>query len=241
MIISRACYEEKIVIWSIVGFDSRISVKEEDAPSNFDQSVPTRSAFSQVDEESPQLFSRLLELKTPGVGEAKLTGNMFFMRFGLYTGYRDNPILAFGNAGSKILFWDLARLMDIQHYLAGVNDGENPPVPKWLPLGKNVEPKQSLGRKQNITQRSSAIRIGKEEASQSVQGIKALVEKGGKYFMGEPSAPLGPHSACLLTMAKGKPKFVARQAAWSSCGRWCVVVGSNNRIVILRRWDSEKI
>ncbi|KAJ2907345.1 uncharacterized protein MKZ38_003202 [Zalerion maritima] len=220
LVLSRACYEQKIVLWSIDGFDSTETLpSREDAPSNYDQNIPTRSAFST----GSKRFSRHLELQTKGVGQA---GEMFYMRFGIYAYPGKYPILAFGNAKSKVFFWDFQRLRAFHIFMRDVKRGQRPRALDWFPA---VKPK---GR--NPSSRFGSRETGTSDSSdrQSTYKDGALATWNDKYGMTNPTKLLAPHHTALLPT---KDDFVARQASWSPSGEWCVVVGSGSQCAILRR------
>ena len=152
MILSRACYEEVIVLWRIEGFDSSAPPPTpEQAPSNQDATKVTRSAFNTpppassptsspaplVSSTTPQ-YTRLLQLDTPGCGP------QFFMRFGLFNMAGHHPTLAFCNATAKIFFWDFSCFSAYRDFVKacarrdresreGGQDSKGPvPRPPWL-------------------------------------------------------------------------------------------------------------
>ncbi|OAA64300.1 embryonic ectoderm development protein [Niveomyces insectorum RCEF 264] len=61
---------------------------------------------------------------------------------------------------------------------------------------------------------------------------ETLEDWKSKYDTADPHVQIKAHKT---ETAKGMP-IVGRQVAWSPEGEWCVVVGSNSRIMILQRW-----
>ncbi len=119
MILSRACYEDVIVLWRIEGFDSTAEPPSPElAPSNQDTTKLTRSAFTLLTPAPPiasspvtPAYTRLLQLHTPGCGP------QFFMRFGLFHTVGHHPTLAFCNAAAKIFFWDFDCFSAYRQYV----------------------------------------------------------------------------------------------------------------------------
>ncbi|KAK3491705.1 WD40-repeat-containing domain protein [Neurospora crassa] len=133
LILSRACWEETIVLWSISGFSSSSSSSSSSslsndlllstAPTTFDPSKLTRSAFWQAPDLNPETrpayFTRLLQFKTV---DCK---GQFYMRFKiLHAQGGKHPVLAFCNARNKFMFWDLSRLGSWQRLLGELRDAE---------------------------------------------------------------------------------------------------------------------
>lgn len=224
MILSRACYEQKIVLWSIEGFSSSCPLPpRESAPSNYDQNIPTRSAFSP----GPVYFSRHLELQTKGMGEV---GEMFYMRFGLFTRPNKHPVLAFGNARSKVFFWDFQRFESFEEFNNRLIWGQPAKAPDWLPAVK------SKGRSAvSFSGRDAGSSDGRDAQGNFEETM--LASWNDKYGMANPTKQLPPHQTALLPTSRAD--FVARQASWSPSGEWCVVVGSNSQCAILRRWHEK--
>lgn len=156
MILSRACHEDKIVLWRVEGFDSNNPpLPPSAAPTNFDPKEQTRSAFAKPSPNRYALFSRLLQFSTPDCH------SQFFMRFRMFHAKGKHPILAFANAKSRTFFWDLTRFreynrfMDALHAyeearaqrltitsngappLASLPSSSPPDKPHWLPIKKD--------------------------------------------------------------------------------------------------------
>ncbi|OAA69046.1 WD40/YVTN repeat-like-containing domain protein [Cordyceps fumosorosea ARSEF 2679] len=258
-ILSRACHDNVIVLWRIVGFAPDDPLPPQtDAPTvqaavlagPDDQSRLTRSFFQPtLTPESPVQYVRLLELHTPNCGP------QFFMRFGLHHVPGQNPVLAFCNAGGNILFWDLHRLVAYREVMSALRDRERtaqPPVlPSWL---KPIIPRQRAdmyGRIKGVKEKragaagaasvstTSSSRGGHGEpgpasgAAKATPGLSAetLESWAAKYSTEDPHEPISAHRT-----ESSASTFVGRQAAWSPGGEWCVVVGSSNTALVLQRW-----
>ncbi|KAG6365967.1 hypothetical protein INS49_000143 [Diaporthe citri] len=133
LILSRACHEDKIVLWKIEGFSSEDPPPPPStAPTAYDQSRTTRSAFASINSPScPSLWVRLLQFETPHCGP------QFFLRFSLHHVHGHHPILVFCNTKSEILMWDMARLTGYQSYINKIRDPNRDPTvrvkrPLWL-------------------------------------------------------------------------------------------------------------
>ncbi|KAK3956183.1 WD40-repeat-containing domain protein [Pseudoneurospora amorphoporcata] len=169
LILSRACWEETIVLWSISGFSSSspsapsssphpspspslllpddddnenpptTTLPLETAPTTFDPSKLTRSAFWQAPDLSPatrpSYFTRLVQFKTV---DCK---GQFYLRFKVLHARGKHPVLAFCNAKNKFMFWDLSRLGSWNRFKQQVKEADKEdlcPVqqPGWMPARK---------------------------------------------------------------------------------------------------------
>jgi polycomb protein EED len=252
LILSRACHDEVIVLWRIEGFCSADPPPPPSrAPTNFDPSKLTRSAFVPVSSlECPSPYTRLLQFSTPGCGV------QFFMRFSVYHAPGQHAMLAFCNAASKIYFWDMQRLTDYAEFVSKVQDPNRDESvateslrPAWLrpihhrkadgPPPKDKAPASGADQLFNLqlSSRSAAEILLREYSSDTVAGWEA------KYSTLNPHGLVKPHKEELVNKYNKERKrvaysFVGRQVAWSPGGEWCVVVGSQNLAVILQRWAS---
>jgi polycomb protein EED len=245
-ILSRACYEDAIVMWRIEGFSSKDPpLPQSTAPTGYEPARVTRSAF--MPSSSSSQYTRLLEFLTPGCGL------QFFMRFKLHFTPEQNPLLAFCNAKGQIFFWDFERLTGYNDYVQAINNSERDqgvPVerPSWLepiqhrnrqdmtkPRVRDTSDKDSLASGQTggggIT--SAPVQDKAMGLGQYSQTTQQSWE--GKYNIEDPHQSLKPHKEVSL----GAVDFVGRQVAWSPGGDWCVVVGSSNRAHILQRWSKK--
>lgn len=118
-----------IVLWRIEGFSSEDPVPTPaQAPTTYDPSRLTRSAFAPVVSPAcPAQYTRLLQFATPHCGP------QFFMRFSMYQAAGRHPVLAFCNASSKIMFWDMARLTSYYGFITATQD---PDRDKAVPLAR---------------------------------------------------------------------------------------------------------
>ncbi|EHA52070.1 hypothetical protein MGG_06028 [Pyricularia oryzae 70-15] len=146
-VLSRACHEDCIVMWRIEGFSSHDPPPAAlDAPTNYDPSQLTRSSFvRQTDTKScPRPYTRLMTFHTKGCGV------QFYMRFSMLQRKGMHPVLAFGNAGSKIMFWDMARFTAYADYIQELDKSEKegseePKRPSWLEPRRQQRKKPTVG------------------------------------------------------------------------------------------------
>lgn len=187
------------------------------------------------------LYTRLLELDTPGCGP------QFFMRFRLHHAPGQNPVLAFCNANGKVFFWDFERLRGFRDFARAAGDAERdgrpaPPRPSWLQLAhprKSGEPPGKARASKEVRPSADAAGSdkgdeGKNKADGSLSDYTQETVSGwlSKYNVGSAREPLKAHRV----EAFGTSNFVGRQVGWSPGGEWCVVVGSSNVALMLQRW-----
>ncbi|TPX06981.1 uncharacterized protein E0L32_011126 [Thyridium curvatum] len=241
-ILSRACHEECIVLWRIEGFSSEDPPPSPDiAPTAHDTSKLTRSAFTPLTSPSGQAqYTRLMQFHTPGCGV------QFFMRFSMLHVPGQHPVLGFCNAQSKIFFWDMARFTTYHDFMAALQDPRrdpNTPVarPPWLKpiVPRKRGPEPSLNRRREASAQDSAVSGNvstpdPEKAEVLFHGYnrETIDDWEKKYSMDDPHALIRAHKFEVLSGFS----LVGRQVAWSPEGDWCVIVGSNNRAVIMQRW-----
>lgn len=103
LVISKACRENKILLWKITGFSSSKPLPPRTSAPTIQGHSETRSAFS--DCSAGGGFQVLL---TFGLTAA----DPFWMRFGLFHQPSSHPMLAMGNMKGRISFWDLKLLED---------------------------------------------------------------------------------------------------------------------------------
>ncbi|KAL3952771.1 hypothetical protein ACCO45_012714 [Purpureocillium lilacinum] len=141
-VLSRACYDNAIVLWRIEGFSSTDPPpRYSEAPtpqavistSSEGQGGFTRSAFvPAMSPGSPTQYTRLLEFHTPRCAE------QFFMRFKLHHVPGQHAVLAFCNAAGSIFFWDFARLTAYREVMERLRkprqDKNTEHLPSWLSL-----------------------------------------------------------------------------------------------------------
>lgn len=239
LILSRACHEDKIVLWRIEGFSSDDPPPlPSTAPTAYDQARTTRSAFAPVNSPScPSLWVRLLQFETRDCGP------QFFLRFSMHHVYGQHPILCFCNAKNEIMMWDMARLTGYQDYINKIRDPDRDPDtkikrPGWLvpvhhrakKVETNFDPVYSAAVAMRPVGYHDPFDIEKyllqEQSPETVENWQS------KYDTSNPFKLIKPHRSDIL----GGPRFVGRQVAWSPEGEWCVIVGSQNMAVIMQRW-----
>ncbi|KAI1612575.1 polycomb protein EED [Exophiala viscosa] len=174
LIISKAANENKLVLWKVTGFDSRLPPPDSTTAPKVEEYLDTRNGFmrsiitradgvANVDvakelEDQP-LYERLLEFETPRIEQ-------FYLRFGLSmpsAAYPDlHPVLAFANAHSELRFWDLERLA--LGHAGSLEDGKNvqPTKRKQKGIARTIKPQDRLKRT------SSTPNLYKEESPVSL-------------------------------------------------------------------------
>lgn len=242
LVLSRACHEEKIVLWRIEGFNSQDPPPSPSvAPTAHDQSRTTRSAFAPPTATPPSQWMRLLQFET------KNCGVQFFLRFSLHHIHGQHPILCFCNAKNEIMMWDMARLTAYQEFVSGLQglDGEAAAAkiaarPPWLvPAHHKVRKEAPREQEAQIAAAAAIMRPVDHRDPFDVEELllpsctRETVEMWqSKYNISNPHKMIKPHKSEGLN----GPVFVGRQVAWSPDGSWCVVVGSRNHAVIFQRW-----
>ncbi|KAM7188216.1 WD40-repeat-containing domain protein [Rhypophila sp. PSN 637] len=250
MILSRACHEDKIVLWRVEGFDSgNPPLPPLGAPTNFDPKEQTRSAFAKVSPPNRYaLFTRLLQFSTPDCH------SQFFMRFRMFHTQNKHPILAFANAKSKTFFWDMNRFREYNRFIDALDDheeanksketpnGRPPPPPEkphWLLVkkGKAPNPRAVTGGAGGAGGKNSMATASPDP--DNVIGLggynqRTLTEWAEMYETGNPQALIRCHKQNTIDGS-----FVGRQVAWSPEGDWCVVVGNQNNAILYHRWGKD--
>lgn len=240
LILSRACHEEKIVLWRIEGFCSADPPPPPStAPTAYDQSRTTRSAFAPPN--SSSLWMRLLQFET------KNCGVQFFLRFSLHHVYDQHPILCFCNAKNEIMMWDMTRLAAYQEFLDTLRDPDRDPAskpvrPPWLSLAHHKMRKLPDAPPEEEAEKAAAAAIMRPVGHHDPFGVEEILLQEftretvdmwqSRYDISNPHKMIKPHKSEGLN----GPVFVGRQVAWSPDGSWCAVVGSRNHAVIFQRW-----
>lgn len=243
LILSRACHEEKIVLWRIEGFNSEDPPPSPSiAPTAYDQSRTTRSAFAPPGTAASQ-WMRLLQFET------KNCGVQFFLRFSLHHVPGQHPILCFCNAKNEIMMWDMARLTAYQDFIQSLQGPDQEAVttrmaarPSWLVPAHHKVRKVAEVPHEDDAQRAAAAAIMRPVGHRDPFGVEELLQQSfsretvemwqSRYDISNPHKMIKPHKSEGLN----GPVFVGRQVAWSPDGSWCVVVGSRNHAVIFQRW-----
>lgn len=243
LILSRACHEEKIVLWRIEGFNSEDPPPSPSiAPTAYDQRQTTRSAFAPP-YTTPSQWMRLLQFETQNCGV------QFFLRFSLHHVQGQHPILCFCNARNEIMMWDMARLTAYQEFINSLQGQDKEAVaaklaarPPWLVAAHHKMKKNSEPPLSEEAQKAIAAAIMRPVGHRDPFGVEEILLRffnketvemwQSRYDISNPHQMIKPHKSEGLN----GPVFVGRQAAWSPDGSWCVVVGSRNHAVIFQRW-----
>jgi len=235
-VLSRACYDNAIVLWRIEGFSSTDPPPRYSAAptpqavistSSEGQGGFTRSAFvPDMSPGSPTQYTRLLEFRTPRCAE------QFFMRFKLHHVPGQHAVLAFCNAAGSIFFWDFARLTAYREVMERLRnprqDKNTEQLPSWL---RSVRRKGDAGKPftpKNKSASASPVQVCPANGGQfSSETMESWITR---YSMEDPQSPLVAHKTVSSPV-----NFVGRQVGWSPGGEWCVVVGGSV-VLMLERW-----
>lgn len=251
MILSKAADENKIVLWEVTGFDSKLPPPPSDSAPKTQEHKDTRNGFIRMketssggqsnlsannstshkteDEEKP-LYIQHLEFDLPDAAP-------FYMRFGLLNPSVDHPdlhsVLACGNNRSKIFIWDLKRL-EIGH-----TDGYQtlPPSnrPKHetyieIPRAKKITKKQRKAQERQMvtphrqTPASQSSSIARTAPDSPMPPPQPLPNRD-RYPISDPFTPIKAHKTITLPNYPKEKSTCFRGVSWSPCGKWCVVVG----------------
>ncbi|KAB5572070.1 WD40-repeat-containing domain protein [Coniochaeta sp. 2T2.1] len=250
-ILSRACYEDTVVMWRIEGFDSKNpppTVSE--APTNYDPKKYTRSAFvSKTPSSCPAAYTRIMEFDVPECGQ------VFFQRFSVFQAPGKHPVLAIGNAKSKVMFWDFQRFEAYQEFLKALKDpnrDRSVPLerPSWLPAKAPKKPDMTSKALADATDKESgasaaatpdpdAAGTALEYSHEVIAYWDNMYGYGG--FSQGVKTPVKAHK--VISVHKDLPRevpFITRQVAWSPEGDYCVFTGSSNRVLLFQRWAKDK-
>ncbi|CAI6095476.1 unnamed protein product [Clonostachys chloroleuca] len=263
-ILSKAHQDNIIVLWEILGFSSEDPPPEESIaplpqiprPHDHPATQFTRSAFvPTVSAECPLQYDRRMQFHTPKCGE------MFFLRFQLHLQPDQHPILVFANPAGEIFMWDLERIRAYNDLMARINDpnrSKNEPVrlPKWLGRLRAPNNGKPVSSGKGSQRGSQTPEIDSNRIVYDISDInpRNITDWQARYSVTDRDHALEPHSRTEVDIRggdfnsgkgqKGGPRryrvvkdpLVGRQASWSPGGEWCVVVGSQNMILVLRRW-----
>ncbi|KAI9729728.1 MAG: hypothetical protein M1834_006679 [Cirrosporium novae-zelandiae] len=219
LVLSRCAEEHVIKLWRITSFPPK-SPPDAQQTSTAHQFLETRSAFiPQTSGNTIPGYEILLQFETPNSGS-------FYMRFSLLRQPGLHPVLAFGTDGSKILMWDLCRLIEPE-------DGVMP----WM-RSKNPQGKLAIGRETSVASSTSgSIASGSamgygEESRAKKDGIVGNMITGKKGMVTDAFSLIPAHVSIVVPNVA----FMARQVGWSVDGKWMVVVGDWGMVAIFHRW-----
>jgi polycomb protein EED len=217
-------------MWEIMGFSSEDEPDPNIAPlpathrpGNKDPSQFTRSAFvPRVTPECPTQYERRMQFSTPKVNE------FFYTFFELHHQPDQHPILTFCNPAGNIYFWNLQRIVEYDGISTRVRKSKKRKEARYLPRWLRPD-----------TGNPAADR----EASYSYKEFAEAWDD--RYTMVDGQHALEPHATVTVPRSRSgnnklEPDFFGRQISWSPNGQWCVVAGSLNRIVMLRRWHNTR-
>lgn len=220
LILSHACREDKIILWSIDKFSSD-RVTTPPAPIPTSSAVHSRTPVTiQANSTSKTLsawggrFQRLLQFELPHT-------NQFYIRFSIFHELGRHPILAAANEKSKTFFWDLQRL---ENSGMGEDGSQNA---KGLPLGLPRHVRE--GSTASTASSAVSTNSGTTKAKQ-----KKVKEQHIDRGISDPFRSIKAHK--MIEIPKYKA-FAFRHSAWSRDGQWYVGVGDCGTIAIFNRWE----
>ncbi|RII06573.1 hypothetical protein CUC08_Gglean009799 [Alternaria sp. MG1] len=224
LILSHACRENKIILWSIDEFNSdRSTVPPAPIPSSSavhsrtPVTIPANSTSSTRSAWGGR-FQRLLQFELPHT-------NQFYIRFSVFHELGRHPILVAGNEKSKTFFWDLQRLENSGTGEDGSQStkGLPPALPRHVREGSSA------------STASSAISAGSGNTKAKQQKLKEQPRDRG---VSDPFRSVKAHK--IVETPKYKA-FAFRHFAWSRDGQWCVGVGDCGTINIFNRWGESGV
>ncbi|KAF2835213.1 WD40 repeat-like protein [Patellaria atrata CBS 101060] len=258
LILSKSASNNKIVLWRIAGFNSNVPIP---GPSAAPPHIPTPGLFtwSAFSDSKHGAFERLRTFDIPNT-------EWYFMRFSLFHQPFKRPLLAIGNAGSKIYFWDMQRLEEGEtlqeregtvsressgnslppdthagvSYPSRVRASLKPGVARPVPKRKASYPYSAQAR-ESSTASAASTNVG-SEFSVSTSAPSRLshpppLARGSKG----PKVDIGADPFWPIPPHKSfmmpKVQYTHRQVAWSVGGEWCVASGEQGMIGLYRRWE----
>jgi polycomb protein EED len=219
LILSHACRESKIILWSIDNFSSDRTTPPAPIPtssavhSRKPVTIPANSTSSTRSAWGGR-FQRLLQFELPHT-------NQFYIRFSMLHELGRHPILVAGNEKSKAFFWDLQRLEnsgtgeDVSQNMSGIPLG----LPRFVREGSSA------------SAASSAISAGPGNTKTQKKKMQEQVRDRG---VSDPFRSIKAHKVIEIPKYKA---FAFRHMAWSNDGQWCVAVGDCGTINIFHRWE----
>lgn len=220
LILSHACREDKIILWSVDKFSSDRTTTPP-APIPTSNAVHSRSPVTiQANTTSNTRsawggrFQRLLQFELPHT-------NQFYIRFSIFHELGRHPILAAANEKSKTFFWDLHRL---ENSGVGEDGSQNA---KGLPLGlpRHVREGSTTSTASSAVSTSSGTTRAKQ---------KKVKEQHIDRGISDPFRSIKAHKMVEIPRYKA---FAFRHSAWSRDGQWFVGVGDCGTIAIFNRWE----
>lgn len=174
------------------------------------------------------------------------------MRFSVFQAPGKHPVLAFCNAKSKILFWDLDRLIAYREFITALKDpnrDKTVPIerPSWLPTKapKKTDAPTKLLRDPNdqASAESEAATLDPDMAGPAEEfGADVVAHWESMYGVLQANKqPLKAHKTHTVHKDLHREAiFIGRQVAWSPDGDWCIISGNSNRALFFQRWAKEK-
>lgn len=159
-------------------------------------------------------------------------------------------MLAAGNAKGKVRFWDFGMLENGVVGDQGLRkDGRRGRKKKGEKKNKEKEAVEKAKgdrggggeaamTKKTTKQRPDSAPTSREASPVPGRGTGAadLQNQECVSTIGGPMREQPPHKIVVLP----EPKFYGLQAAWSMCGRWCVLAGQGGRVMVLDRQSTKE-
>jgi polycomb protein EED len=219
LILSHACREGKIILWSIDNFSSDRTTPPAPIPtssatcSRTPVTIPANSTSSTRSAWGGR-FQRLMQFELPYT-------NQFYIRFSIFHELGRHPIIIAGNERSKAFFWDLQRL---ESSGTGENASQNS---KGTPLGLPRYVREGS----SASTASSAFSAGPGNTKAKQKKAKEQVRDRG---ISDPFRSIKAHKIVEIPKYKA---FAFRHMAWSRDGQWSVAVGDCGTINVFHRWE----
>lgn len=232
LILSRAAQENKIVLWSIVGFHSADCPPPATTAPKGQDHLETKNGFRRdplmrIDDNSltadnryssPELYRRCLEFENKD-------STSIYWRFGVRKPStlfpRVRSLLSAGDHRSHIRHWDLQALIE-GHEGAGFPASSASRSRKGItePFEKQVT---NGTANRAVSEYSTDSASGGSSTTETLDKSDGTARNMKKYALHDPDYRILPHKQ--LDESKDMPGFSARAIGWSICGRWCAAVG----------------
>lgn len=232
LIVSKAPKEDKIVLWSITGFNGMMEPPDPSTAVKSREYLDTTNGFMQrpgmyldddffgqdaLEYKGPELFKRYLQFSIPDA-------DIIWLGFGLSRPSSLFPevrmTMTAGNFESKLYHWDLQSFID--GYDRG---GERDPAKATSSKGKSKG--KSKGRGVSHTTGSESRDTSPEARISTLKGVEGRQRDNDRFRLHDPDTLLQPTFQKIVNLGR-RYHLITRAVAWSVCGRWCVAVGEEN-------------
>jgi polycomb protein EED len=179
--------------------------------------------------------------------------DIMFMRFSIFHGSEtQNPVLAFCDTKSKVLFWDLTRFREYWNALdtlpgGNISSAESQASSSAAEIAPRSHPflhpfqhrnraggaMARLARGESPAESASSNETADSSGTGKKDWVMGRTNWKKRYDLGVSYKPLDPHGEVAIKQLN----ILGRQVAWSADGKWCVVVSSWSAFVLLERWE----